>query len=689
MVFLSYAIVTFCGCKFIREDPQEYLKDSGSEEAMAFFCWLLDQRKTIKKRSTLNEYKRMWMMVYRKSTGLDFPRQEAEYLQNHITQLSVKYKLDILDKEKPVLNADDMYLILHHHWVYDRSIFPHEPQRLQFALMLLVQAYTATRPRVISYRSINQARISAHYVGQGSEAGSDDESDPQPDSESETLQTSPEIYKTVTYRDIKLLLLPSPNGIKDLLVMEITLRYCKGWNMKPRPKTLILYEVDDLVFYPTILMIAIAILDDAFDSDIRSVDDLYQVRMPTDRRSLEFTWKRQMLNVPVFRQPDNKSTFGTSLNQPIRYNTYIEYLKRLGIGCGFMQLLNTYMIRRGAGEAIEAVATQGQLQQVMNHQNAGIYQAYINQQVQVDTMAATIGKPSKRALIKAATHMSRYIDPRAPQQASSEDLERIGRDYNIESLIQAKETFFQHAVQESCTLKKAKADGTKLYTMYKDVAMKVKSTQALMKRKALENTRHQFFERINTIEINNQLHNNNSPHNSSDIRCPSLQLEERRAIAALIALGCSDLDENKKTLHRLATADTLVLLGRARETAPQSLSDDEDQSSCASSTENPCEKTQCFICFWGKGSRRHFSSVYKTRNHLKSYHLRGMTDMSEFLCLEPDCKGKGVQVKGISGLNIILRPFIATMCLMRELVKILEKYVFRWSIFLARVSNLR
>ncbi|KAM7209859.1 hypothetical protein V8F06_014760 [Rhypophila decipiens] len=52
------------------------------------------------------------------------------------------------------------------------------------------------------------------------------------------------------------------------------------------------------------------------------------------------------------------------------------------------------MIRRGSGEAVEAVATQGQLQQVMNHKNAGIYQAYINQQVQCETIAAFIGRPS-------------------------------------------------------------------------------------------------------------------------------------------------------------------------------------------------------------------------------------------------------------------------------------------------------
>ncbi|KAK4220596.1 hypothetical protein QBC38DRAFT_184262 [Podospora fimiseda] len=50
------------------------------------------------------------------------------------------------------------------------------------------------------------------------------------------------------------------------------------------------------MFDPTILMIAIAILDEAFDSDIRSVHDLYKLRVPPTRRSLEFNWKKHMLN---------------------------------------------------------------------------------------------------------------------------------------------------------------------------------------------------------------------------------------------------------------------------------------------------------------------------------------------------------------------------------------------------------
>jgi hypothetical protein len=44
------------------------------------------------------------------------------------------YNLDASTREKPVMNVDDIYLILHDHWVVDTAIFPDGRQRVQIAL---------------------------------------------------------------------------------------------------------------------------------------------------------------------------------------------------------------------------------------------------------------------------------------------------------------------------------------------------------------------------------------------------------------------------------------------------------------------------------------------------------------------------------------------------------------------------
>jgi hypothetical protein len=51
----------------------------------------------------------------------------------------------------PVMNVNDVFLVLHHHWARDTSIFPDERQRLQLAFLALLSGYTGTRPGALVY----------------------------------------------------------------------------------------------------------------------------------------------------------------------------------------------------------------------------------------------------------------------------------------------------------------------------------------------------------------------------------------------------------------------------------------------------------------------------------------------------------------------------------------------------------
>jgi hypothetical protein len=45
----------------------------------------------------------------------------GQYIDVDLTRL---YNLDLSTKEKPVMNVDDVFLVLHHHWVMDTVTFP-------------------------------------------------------------------------------------------------------------------------------------------------------------------------------------------------------------------------------------------------------------------------------------------------------------------------------------------------------------------------------------------------------------------------------------------------------------------------------------------------------------------------------------------------------------------------------------
>jgi hypothetical protein len=52
------------------------------------------------------------------------------------------------------MNVDDIYLILHRHWVVDTAIFPDDRQRVQITLLILEMVYTAMRPAALVFDTI-------------------------------------------------------------------------------------------------------------------------------------------------------------------------------------------------------------------------------------------------------------------------------------------------------------------------------------------------------------------------------------------------------------------------------------------------------------------------------------------------------------------------------------------------------
>jgi hypothetical protein len=135
--------------------------------------------------------------------------------------LTERYQLDISTKEKPVANVDDVYLVLHHHWAFDTSIFPDERQRLQLAFVILICAYTATRPGAVVYVQRNAKVLTECAIGPDPECYQE--------TQDNTMNLNPEeIFECLCYKHVTLVLLPNPDGERDILAMEVDLRFTKG-----------------------------------------------------------------------------------------------------------------------------------------------------------------------------------------------------------------------------------------------------------------------------------------------------------------------------------------------------------------------------------------------------------------------------------------------------------------------------
>ena len=99
---------------------------------------------------------------------------------------------------------------------------------------------------------------------------------------------------------------------------------------------------------PVSYIIAQAFNDDAFNTNgVTSPEDVFKLEVKPGLRSQPILWKKKKLDCPVFFAP-------VSPGKALIYAMYHRWLKCLGVETGFVQVLTTYCLRCGAGNAVNS-----------------------------------------------------------------------------------------------------------------------------------------------------------------------------------------------------------------------------------------------------------------------------------------------------------------------------------------------
>jgi hypothetical protein len=137
------------------------------------------------------------------------------------------------------MNVDDLYGAYRHHYVDDDSPFPDGRQMLQVPFVSQLQGYTATRPGAILFRERNSQIVPRSALDDPDEPGLGDGLEPHdlvlapyPDSLDKSCRQSDK-WGGLCYRHVSLVLLPNETGHRDVIAMEVDLRFVKGWVRKP------------------------------------------------------------------------------------------------------------------------------------------------------------------------------------------------------------------------------------------------------------------------------------------------------------------------------------------------------------------------------------------------------------------------------------------------------------------------
>ncbi|KAI9763324.1 MAG: hypothetical protein M1840_000589 [Geoglossum simile] len=608
-------------CLFSEQDPHHTLEECSVEVLENFLHWTLNNTK-IKKRSSLQTYWRFFGLLYAKQTGRQMDKLVAKEIQACINSLTVEHNLGVMDGPKPLLDVNDLLTILRYHWTSDCRTFSHERLRVQLALILLVAAYTATRPGAIVERP---------YV-----KGSN---------------------KVLCYKDIELTILRNPElGKRDVLVMGVTLLHTKGGQGQKKPKTYLFHEDTNLVFCPITLFLALAFADKAFAAPgLTSPEQLFALKVLPGLHEQRLPWKESILNVPVFRRSiRSEDGIRVSPNQALPYFDFHYSLKQLGRATGFLQTITTYCIRRATGNAIDGAASTAVRNLIMGHSNSQIFeQYYLSRRVRQDVQAAYLGRPSEDALIKTAGQMSRSLDPRLPKTLNVDQSLQADCHPMVQALSHSKQIIRAEIILQYGKIKNAV--GTPIHNEYMRTKQNFINEKAYQKKALLKELRNRHHREAAVNDIQQQLSGSLVLDLDGDVpgTIAHTFAERSRIAKALFPLPTLKTDEDYG--QRVEVIKDLAALCGLREGRRRPVHKDDNKSDSLQlqSFSLKCEPLQCVFCLDDEslGNRREeslFSRKDALRRHVEVTHLGGFTENGEIYCGHPVCKEAKVVLAGVS-----------------------------------------
>ena len=297
----------------------------------------------------------------------------------------------------------------------------------------------------------------------------------------------------------------------------------------------------------------------------------------------------------------------------------------------------------------------------MNHRDAGVFQAYLNERVRFDVQAAFLGRPSANALIKATGHMSRSVDPRAPVALTESQLNSLKTDPRVVEHRALRDSLSETLRKKYGTVQKAK--GTELHELYLKANLQLKNEKNKLYSSAKKEFRQQFFDTIDTNEVNEQLNLSLLDLDRKDWKPEMVEHEmaERKQMADLFCYQTTGLTDEAKLDHRICTIQALVDFCKVQE-APRRrrLPPNRDWGLVAhcglGEVEAPrpppnpqsCLNTQCIFCLGNQQLRPEtrffcFCRPRKAREHVENVHLRHLNAHDPL-----DCPLCGKVLEGIT-----------------------------------------
>ncbi|EXA31395.1 hypothetical protein FOVG_17296 [Fusarium oxysporum f. sp. pisi HDV247] len=535
------------------------------------FVLYMCERYSITSWGSVEEYIRQFQQLYTTVNGRYLDRNDAKEVYKYYRRVCIPrfgHRAPNIDG-KPVLNVDNLRVLLTFNMAFDTSIFPGERHRISLAGCYQLLCYTGARPAELvdgerkKPKDGSLEELFSHKVAQPQPSGNGEGQVP-PSSKDTKLIESLLMQETagrgrpkaLCYEDIQMMIVRHPVTGRCIPAMAIKFVHHKGADNKPRPTIFFFTPTKKLVFCAVSTILALALHDNAFDApSLTTASAIFGARPSSFKDSVPLRWKVSKMKTPVFRRYHGATL---SEDEAMLYSKLRDDLGEQSLNSGYEKPWTPRFARRGASNAANGDAPDSVRDQMMRHDPSfrTFHHAYLNEIAKFDLQNAFLEEEKQNQLFRLFAHVSLTRDPRATADMVPEDVwANLPPDPEIVELEERRTELKQG---------KYRIDGHPDEEEIRQLTEEIRKKRAQREKQVVKQYREHYFYNCPTWDLEKRARGEEEEEYEEPVI--NVSIPERARLAELFCHQPDDLSEDQIFQLKIEAVSLMVALCDKRET---------------------------------------------------------------------------------------------------------------------------
>ncbi|KAH7186540.1 hypothetical protein DER44DRAFT_802580 [Fusarium oxysporum] len=470
---------------------------------------------------------------------------------------------------KPVLNVDNLRVILTFNIAYDTTVFPGERHRINLAGCYQLLCYTGARPAELVDGERQKPKdgsiqeLFGQNAVQSSSSASSEEQEAPADEQSKVLNgllcqetVGRGRPKALCYEDIQMMIVRHPATGRCMPAMAIKFVHHKGADNKPKPTIFYFTPTRKLLFCAVSTILALALHDNAFDApSLTDAAVIFRSQPPRFKHCIPLRWKKSMLKTPVFRRYRGTEL---SADEAMLYSKLRDDIGQQSLDSGHERKWTPRFARRGAGNAANGDAPDSVRDQMMRQDPRFMtfQSAYLNEIANFDLQNAFLEEEKESQLFRLFAHVSLTRDPRATADMVPDEVwANLAPDPEIVEL-----------EEQRAQLKRGKyrVEGHENEEEIRRLTNKIRTKRAYREKQVVKEYREDYFYHRPTWDIEQQARGEEEEEYMEPVI--DVHIPERARLANILCHQPDGLAEDQVLEQRIEAIQLMVALCDKRET---------------------------------------------------------------------------------------------------------------------------